>query len=102
MGGTGMGMWMPFPMGGGSAEPSAPAPVPSSESEPSEVGEGGQMEGLGGEGDYPEVNRDAGGWSEEGNVGWGNETMQDPWAQPQSAPEEGGTWGWGDLFPGDD
>ncbi|GAA5967476.1 hypothetical protein JCM11641_000558 [Rhodosporidiobolus odoratus] len=35
--------------------------------------------------------------------GWGEDEglMEDPWAIPEQQ-EEGGTWGWGDLFDGDD
>ncbi|GAA5903541.1 Aim25p [Sporobolomyces salmoneus] len=42
-----------------------------------------------------------------GGGGWGSsgsqeeELMQDPWAQEPSQEDDGGTWGWGDLFPGD-
>lgn len=33
---------------------------------------------------------------------WSDEVMQDPWSNAGDAQEEGGTWGWSDLFPGDD
>mgnify|MGYP001562272902 FL=1 len=103
-------MWMPMPMGGTSTSEAGEAagvggavgaaggigdPLPSSEQE---VGGYGQEGGYG---------QDEGGYAQRGAAeipeqsGWGDESMEDPWAS-QSSSEEGGTWSWGDLFPSDE
>jgi len=51
------------------------------------------------EGRWP--NRDDESGSSGGGWGEQEEVMQDPWAQ-EPDQEEGGTWGWNDLFDGDD
>jgi len=52
------------------------------------------------EGRWP--NRDDESGSSGGGWGQEEEVMQDPWAQEPSQEDEGGTWGWNDLFDGDD
>ncbi|SCV74198.1 BQ2448_6630 [Microbotryum intermedium] len=98
----GPGLWMPMGMGGGGASSEAGAEAGSETG-----GKGPNAEGderLPGIEDSGEVNRDSGGWSEQG---WGDggaggeETMSDPWATQQE-DTEGGTWGWDDLFPRDE
>ncbi|GAA5836220.1 hypothetical protein JCM9279_002231 [Rhodotorula babjevae] len=109
--GGGGGMFMPMPMGGfggggggdGAAEgaegaegaeagrvqgePDAPGPLPSSERDPSEpeYGSGSLRPGSGDSEFAPED----------------GEVMQDPWATQDQGAEEGGTWGWSDLFDND-
>lgn len=46
-----------------------------------------------------DVRRDAGAFGGPVDPGAGEEMMEDPWAS--EAPEEGGTWSWGDLFDQD-
>ncbi|GAA5943211.1 hypothetical protein JCM10213_006245 [Rhodosporidiobolus nylandii] len=112
LGGSGFFMPLPIPMGGmggGAAGEAGEAgagtigsgnahegPLPPTENAESEGGlrttEGGGPRGE--DGVVP------GGGS---GQGWGEDDglMQDPWAS-EDGQEEGGTWGWGDLFPGDD
>ncbi|KAM0788156.1 hypothetical protein ACM66B_001318 [Microbotryomycetes sp. NB124-2] len=105
MGGWGAPMIFPFPMGG--------------------TGGGGGASTEGVEGTGAEVERGlprdddvyggedrGGGWGQSSPAEdhgaeqvpgqWNNdEVMQDPWSNPQDQQEQGGTWGWGDLFPGE-
>ncbi|KDE07362.1 hypothetical protein MVLG_02404 [Microbotryum lychnidis-dioicae p1A1 Lamole] len=102
----GPGLWMPMGMGGGGAsteagtEAGAEAGSDAGGMTPNAEGD----ERIPGVEDSGGMNRDSGGWSEQG---WGDggaggeETMSDPWATPQE-DADGGTWGWGDLFPGED
>ncbi|GAA6007723.1 hypothetical protein JCM11491_003941 [Sporobolomyces phaffii] len=39
-------------------------------------------------------------WPDRDGLGDQDELMQDPWAQEPSQEDEGGTWGWNDLFDG--
>ncbi|ORY88769.1 Scramblase-domain-containing protein [Leucosporidium creatinivorum] len=128
-GGMGMGgMWMPIPMGGGAAPAEAGEAGavgggevageagaagrevgPTGETEGGQVQDGGWSGNDGGGGGFGSWGGWGGSGSGEGSASatpasgqnqWGDEVMQDPWgSQEQGAQEEGGTWGWGDLFP---
>ncbi|GEM06739.1 scramblase family protein [Rhodotorula toruloides] len=121
MGGGGMFMPIPIPMGGmsgGAAGEAGEAAAAAEEASEAAVPQAGRIPGADGEGPLPSTefeedefavrNRPEGvPRGEDGVVpgagagqGWGQEeVMQDPWAS--EAPQEGGTWTWGDLW-GDD
>ncbi|GAA5898380.1 hypothetical protein JCM8208_006964 [Rhodotorula glutinis] len=99
--GGGGGMFLPMPMGGfgggggaagegaeagrvqGEGDGDVPGPLPSSERDPSEPEYGSGSLRPGSE------------FAED------DEVMQDPWATQDPGAEEGGTWGWSDLFDDD-
>ena len=101
--GGGGGMFMPMPIGGfggGAAEGA----------EGGEGAEAGRVQGEGEDGPLPSSERDP----SEPEYGSGSlrpgsdsefapedDVMRDPWAQDPPAEEEGGTWGWSDLFDND-
>ncbi|GAA6002050.1 hypothetical protein JCM10207_003052 [Rhodosporidiobolus poonsookiae] len=113
--GGGMGGFMPVPIpmggvGGGGAAGEAgevggaasDGPLPSTRTEPEDDLRNGSLrpnseEGVprGEDGVVP-----GGGAGQGWGDGGGDEVMRDPWAD-EGAREEGGTWGWNDLF-GDD
>ncbi|GAA5935876.1 Aim25p [Sporobolomyces koalae] len=119
-GGIGIGGFMPIPIpmggfGGGGGEAGAEAGAGEvadieREARQGEIGSGtpyGTNDGrtLPSSEDV-ERDREARWPDRDGNEmgGWGStedEPMQDPWAQEPSQ-EEGGTWGWNDLFDGDE
>lgn len=102
-------MFMPIPMGGFGGQPPAQAPDSTGEVGAGGVGEAGEGRVQGQEGDYdegppsPAAGEGYGAGSAPSSQSWGDENMRDPWASDAPpAQEEGGTWGWNDLFPGDD
>lgn len=119
-----MFMPMPIPMGGGGGPAAEEAggvgtvggaasegPLPSTEYEEDEFAaraRGDQAPQSAGDSTSPADPRGGdpdglGGWNGGGGAGGGpggEDLMQDPWAS--EAPEEGGTWSWGDLFDQDD
>ncbi|GAA5866578.1 hypothetical protein JCM3774_004019 [Rhodotorula dairenensis] len=126
LGGGGMFMPMPIPMGGGSGgvaaeEAGAEAggvgavggaasegPLPSTEYEEDEFAVRARQDQASRSAGNPApappnaTDRDAdglGGWNDGGGLG-SEDLMEDPWAS--EAPEQGGTWSWGDLFDQDD
>ncbi|GAA6013745.1 hypothetical protein JCM8202_000797 [Rhodotorula sphaerocarpa] len=111
-GGGGIFMPMPIPMGGAGGAGGEVGPAAE------EAGQGGvgTIGGAASEGPLPsteyeedefaarargeeDVRRDAGAFGGPVDPGAGEEMMEDPWAS--EAPEEGGTWSWGDLFDQD-
>ena len=119
--GSGLGGFMPMPI----FFPGSPAPEAGGA--PAPTGEGGgaappppPAAGSGGDtvpgyeygddsGSGEQLPREQTGDSSEGGGsmdpdrgGWSDEVMDDPWATQDTPDEPGGTWSWGDLFPGDD
>ncbi|KAK4048603.1 hypothetical protein OIO90_005773 [Microbotryomycetes sp. JL221] len=99
-------MIFPFPMGGGGGGGAAGE---TAEGGVAEAGAGGVSETDSDHDGLPRNDERYGG--EDRGGGWGaqpdetspfnnDEVMQDPWSDNQGQ-QEGGTWGWGDLFPGD-
>ncbi|GAA5968617.1 hypothetical protein JCM21900_002209 [Sporobolomyces salmonicolor] len=100
--GGGMFMPLPIPMGGAAGaeagEVAGTAAEAEAEAEAGTIGTGNAY----GVGPLPPTDEEAGAAS--GGFGapaeGGDEVMSDPWAE-EGGQEEGGTWGWNDLFGND-